>query len=344
VLVLAVGGNVSQGILKALDLGDLPCRVVAGCISPFSVGLYEADRSFVSPFADDPEFEPWLTRVCADEAVDAVLAGSEPVLDALARHAEHLHAETGALCLVSPPDVLEVGRDKLRTVRWLEQHGLAFPRSADSDDDAALRALVADCGFPLIAKPRAGKGAVGVVAITDESELASLERGAGLVVQEHLEGEEFTVGCLSDREGQVAGAVAMRRELRESTTYRAEAGEFPEVRAEAESIARALRPMGPLNVQLRVAGGRPVAFDLNVRFSGTTPARARLGFNEVEAALRHFLLGEPIEPTEVTRGTMLRYWNERYVPADATEELARTGRLEDPRAHPAIVEDWGLKS
>jgi carbamoyl-phosphate synthase large subunit len=136
----------------------------------------------------------------------------------------------------------------------------------------------------------------------------------------------------------------MRRELRESTTYRAEAGEFPEVRAEAESIARALRPMGPLNVQLRVAGGRPVAFDLNVRFSGTTPARARLGFNEVEAALRHFLRGEPIEPTEVTRGTMLRYWNERYVPADATEELARTGRLEDPRAHPAIVEDWGLES
>jgi carbamoyl-phosphate synthase large subunit len=343
VLVLGVGGNVSQGILKALAHADLPCRLVAGCISPLGVGLYEADRSYVTPRADDPEFQAWLTRVCVDEAVDAVLSGSEPVLEALARQGEDVRAETGALCVVSPPDVLAVGRDKLLTARWLEQHGLAFPRSADLDDEAALRTLVTGSGFPLVAKPRGGKGAAGVVTITDENELASLERGTGLVVQEHLEGEEFTVGCLSDSDGRVAGAVAMRRELMQGTTYRAEAGEFPDVRAEAVAIAGALGPTGPLNVQLRVRNGRPVAFDLNVRFSGTTPARARLGFNEVEAALRHFVLGEPIESADVTEGTVLRYWNEVYVPAEAHEELARSSRLDDPRAHPSIVEDWGMK-
>jgi len=343
VLVLGVGGNVGQGILKALDQADLECRVLAACVSPLGAGLYGADRSFVSPRADHEEFLPWLTAVCVDESVDAVLSGSEPVLDALARHAEQLRTDTGALSVVSRPDVLEVGGDKLRTARWLEQQGLAFPRSADRDDDAALSALAAECGFPLVAKPRAGKGAVGVSTIADEDALGCLERGAGVMVQEHLEGEEFTVGCLSDRDGQVAAAVAMRRELMQGTTYRAEAGEFREVRAEAMAIARALRPAGPLNVQLRVAGGRPVAFDLNVRFSGTTPARARLGFNEVEAALRHFVRGEPIEPAEVTQGTVLRYWNELYVPAEASEELARSGRLDDPRAHPAVVEDWGMK-
>jgi hypothetical protein len=46
VLVLGVGGNVSQGILKALALCTLPVRVIGACISPLSLGLYTADRAY----------------------------------------------------------------------------------------------------------------------------------------------------------------------------------------------------------------------------------------------------------------------------------------------------------
>jgi carbamoyl-phosphate synthase large subunit len=122
--------------------------------------------------------------------------------------------------------------------------------------------------------------------------------------------------------------MAMRRVLEAGTTVRAEAGDFPELRAYAESIARALRPVGPLNVQLREVDGRPVAFELNVRFSGTTPVRARLGFNEVEATLRHLLRGEPLSLPLVAEGTMVRYWNEIYPARDSGS---------------ATVEDWGME-
>ena len=56
VLVLGVGGNVSQGILKALALSTVPCRVVGACVDPLSAGLYTADRAYVAPMADDPRF------------------------------------------------------------------------------------------------------------------------------------------------------------------------------------------------------------------------------------------------------------------------------------------------
>ena len=48
VLVLGVGGNVSQGILKALAISNLKCRVVGACISPLAAGLYTVDRAYVS--------------------------------------------------------------------------------------------------------------------------------------------------------------------------------------------------------------------------------------------------------------------------------------------------------
>jgi carbamoyl-phosphate synthase large subunit len=344
VLVLGVGGNVSQGILKALALSSLPTRTIAGCISPLSLGLYRADLALVTPRADDPDFLPWLEATCAGEGVDAVLSGAEPVLEALAPAAGRIRERTGAVCLVSSAETLEIGQDKLRTASWLERAGLNHPRSAPADDRAAVESLLAAAGLPLVAKPRRGKSAEGVCVVATRDDL---ERHVGRpdeLIQEHLpDGAEYTVGCMTDRDGRVRGTVAMRRELAAGTTVRAEIGDFPDVRAEATAIAAALGAAGPLNVQLRVREGRPVAFDLNVRFSGTTPMRARAGFNEVDAALRHFVLGEPMTLPSVTGGTALRYWNELYVPAEAREALTERGRLEDPWGEPVVVEDWGIR-
>jgi len=105
-----------------------------------------------------------------------------------------------------------------------------------------------------------------------------------------------------------------------------------------------LRPRGPCNVQIRLTGRGAICFEINVRFSGTTPVRARLGFNEVEAALRHFVLGEPAEDLPVIRsGMVMRYWNEMYLSPSAFSTLRDTGRLEDPRCYGLLIEDWGIK-
>jgi len=344
VLVLGVGGNVSQGILKALAASTLPTRTIAGCISPLSLGLYRADLSFVTPLASDPGFLPWLEETCVAEGVDAILSGSEPVLEVLARGSVGIRERTGARCLVSPPEIIEVGQDKLLTARWLERAGLRYPLTAPACDRAAVAALVGAVGLPLVAKPRRGRSAEGVTVVRSYAELEKQMTHPNQLLQEHLpDGAEYTVGCMTDKDGHVRGSVAMLRELGSGTTVRAEFGDFPEVRTYATAVAERLGATGPLNVQLRVRDDQPIAFELNVRFSGTTPVRARAGFNEVEAALRHFVLGEPMTLAGTTTGTMLRYWNEMYVPASARGALVARGRLEDPWAESVVVEDWGMR-
>ena len=328
VLVLGVGGNVSQGLLKALAVGSVPVRVLAGCIGPLSMGLHLADRSWVSPRADDGAFLPWLLNLCREEAVDAVLSGSEPVLDVLAGYAVELRKAAGSVCVVSPPEALAVGDDKLETSRWLAGQGLRTPQSADGADAAAVGALVGKCGFPLVVKPRRGKGAEGVSVVADADQLRCRLTGhTDLMVQEHLRGDEFSVGCVCDAGGVVRGSFPMRREVRHGTTFVAEAAPFPEASEYAERVARALRPTGPVNVQLRLVDGEPVAFELNVRFSGTTPMRVRLGFDEVGACLRHFVMGEPLRLAPGRHGTVLRYWNELYL----------------PEGEAPYIEDWGTR-
>jgi carbamoyl-phosphate synthase large subunit len=359
VLVLAAGSNVTQSIQKALALATIPTRVVAACISRSSPGLYMADRAYISPLASAAAFIPWLLDVCQLERIDVVMSGSEQVLEGLAPHVSTLRERTGAVAIVSPPDVLLTGRDKLRTCRWLESSGLPVPRFADLGDADAVRSLVASCGFPLIAKPRFGKGSDGILTLESESDLRRVIAaedlslrdvvhrpigGHDLILQEHLghEQDEYTVGCFCDCNGELQGTIVLRRTLEAGTTRTAQLGSFPEVRDAAAEIASALRPLGPCNVQLRLHNGQAVPFEINPRFSGTTSVRAQMGFNEVDAALRHFVLDEPVPPLkDAGSGVALRYWNELYVSPESFAEIARSGRLPDPRAQHPRIEDWG---
>lgn len=357
-LVLGVGGNVSQSILKALAVAPTPARVVAGCISPSSMGLYAADHAYLSPLARDDDFVPWLMEVCEREAIDVVMSGSEIVLEVLAGHVQALHERTGATCVVSSPEVLRTGRDKLLTCRWLESNALPVPPYAPLGDAEAVKRLVGEHGFPLIVKPRLGKGSDGVLTLRDQADLDRIvfaedlslreviERRvepADLLLQQHLgsDDDEYTVGCFCDRDGQLQGTIALRRRLLGGTTVAAELGDYPEVRRVAADIVSALAPAGPCNVQLRLHEGRPIPFEINPRFSGTTALRARLGFNEVDAALRHFALGEPVPPLKAEGEVVaLRYWNEIYVSSSVEAELLSSGQLDAPRSRLLAKEDW----
>jgi carbamoyl-phosphate synthase large subunit len=346
VLVLGVGGNVSQGILKALALGSLRCRVVGACITPAALGLYTTDRSYVSPRAQSPEFLPWLLDVCRKEGIHAVLSGVETVLDVMVRHQADIRAQTGAICVVDTPESIAIGTDKLRTCEWLRDHGFGYPMFAASEDAASMSALLAAKGFPLIAKPRMGKGSNGIHLLHDQAALDRIKLLPGYVVQEVLGDEqtEYTASCFSDRDDFVRGVIVLHRQLEHGTTVCASAGLHPVVREEAQRIAAALRPRGPCNIQMRLHHDRPVCFEINVRFSGTTPIRARLGFNDVEAALRHYVLGEPaVDLAVVTSGQVLRYWNELYVAPEALSELAKNSHLSHPGAFPLQMEDYGKR-
>ena len=344
VLVLAVGGNVSQGILKALAHSKHRYRVLGADISSLQMGLYTVERAFVSPWASAPEFIPWLIELCQREAVDAILSGCEPVLMELARCRDLIETGCGARCPVSSIEVMEIGDDKLITCAWLAGKGLPHPAYARADalDDVAR--LKDDVGYPLIAKPRRGGGSRGLFRVENDDDLAYACRKPGYLLQAHVgtDDEEYTVGCFVDREGNLAPSCCMRRELLSGTTCRAVLGEYAELREAAERIVASLQPLGPCNVQLRMTADGPVCFEINPRFSGSAPIRAHFGYNEAEAVLEHFVKGEPLSLPLVTSGIGLRYWNELYPELDAVAELESTGELNASVPRRGVIETYGL--
>jgi 3',5'-cyclic AMP phosphodiesterase CpdA len=69
-------------------------------------------------------------------------------------------------------------------------------------------------------------------------------------------------------------------------------------------------------------GSRLAVFEINARFSGTTPLRHLAGFPEATMALRHLLLGEPLPQPQIRPLVLLRHLAETAI---APEEVLRPG-------------------
>ena len=346
VLVIGVGGNVSQGVLKALALCRFALNIIVAGVDPMDYGLHTGYRAYICPWANHPQFMGWLVDTCKKEEIHAILTGAEPVVNFLSEHQAKIEHSTGAVVIASTPDVIAIGDDKLKTCEWLEANGFPCPAYAVSEDAAALRALAFQFGYPLVAKPRTGGGSRGLFLVQNDADLAYAATREHYIVQQTV-GErntEYTVGCFSDRDGAVQGVISLQRELHEGTTYRAVAGDYPLVDEAARGIAAALKPKGPCNIQCRIHDGKVYCFEINVRFSGTTPIRARLGFNEVEASLRHFVQGEAVTLPRITQGILVRYINENYIEPEAIEILRRDGVLLNPQDYIGRHEDFGVSS
>jgi carbamoyl-phosphate synthase large subunit len=175
--------------------------------------------------------------------------------------------------------------------------------------------LVGEVGFPLIVKPRIGARSIGFSRINSRDELRrAIETQPDIVIQKQVGGadSEYTAGTLTF-DGKCGASIVMRRDLRDGNTYRAYAEPFPELNQTVRRAAECLRAYGPANFQFMLDGGEVKIFEINARFSGTTPLRTSVGFNEVEMAINHILYGTPVEQPDVQPHVIMRHWSETLV-------------------------------
>jgi carbamoyl-phosphate synthase large subunit len=324
ILVTGAGALLGQGIVKAIRQSTLDARIATADPNPLSAGLFWADEAYLIAMADAPDYLDRLGKVLATAQPDIVIPGTDVELPIMAAHRERIEEQFGTRVLVSDPRVVAIADDKYLTFEFLNDGGFAPPASALPEDNEALNRLIDAVGFPLVVKPRIGARSIGVGVVSTRHELnEAVGDRRGLVVQECVGGddEEYTASVIVF-DGEPQASIVMRRDLRDGNTYRAFCGSYPDLNRQVKELGATLRPYGPANFQFRLdSEGRARVFEINGRFSGTTPLRALVGFNEVEMCIRHILYDEPIVEAEARESTILRYWSETVVEPAEIEAL-----------------------
>jgi carbamoyl-phosphate synthase large subunit len=317
VLVTGVGGGVGQSVIKALRQG--PYGVVGMDAEPLAAGLHAVPRACLGFYAADPRFVDRVIEVCRQERCGLVFPGHDVELLPLAAQADRVRA-AGIVPVVSQVEVVRTCDDKLATQAFLRAHG--FPALPTRP----LREVASFPG-PAVLKPRQGGArsrATYAVRTPREWDLyRPLVDADNCVVQEYVEGDEYTCGSVT-LDGKCAGVIVMRRTLRDGDTYKAFVERNPRIEALVRDVVTALQPFGACNLQLRVRGGEPFVFEINARCSGTTAARALAGFNE-PVMIAGWLLDRVPPRHEIREIAILRYWQELVVPPACIEELRAAG-------------------
>lgn len=316
VLVTSAGALLGQGIIRSLQAAKIDDMHIVACDpEPTSPGLYWNKGSRLLPFAKDPHFIEKFSDLLNEERPDAVCVGTDPELSLLAANQTQLERAFNTKIIVSNPEVVRIADDKYLTYQFMKKNGFTPP---DSRLPEQAQELVAIYGFPLVVKPRIGARSVGFHLVRNQQELeAAIVEVPNAVVQECVgtKDQEFTAGTLYF-DGECKASIVMRRELRDGNTFKAFVDAYPELNEQVQAFCNALRPFGPANFQFRLVDGVAKVFEINSRFSGTTPLRMHAGFNELEMTLKYLFFGTPIVQPPPQKMIIMRNWTETVIHPD----------------------------
>lgn len=335
ILVTGAGALLGQGILRMLQICDFPKKIFTADPDPRSTGHWLGDFALYIPKAADEQYIESIRTLVTEHKIDAILVGTDTELIKLSKvHDEFLELYNCKI-IVSKLDVIKISNDKFLTAEFLKAHHFPYPVSAMATSMDDLLELEKTVGLPLFAKPIDGARSLGLVKINTHEDLERIyDPQSNLVVQQFLpdtEGE-YTSGCIV-LDGECKAIVTLKRDLRDGNTYRTYRDEKTSgYDTVIREIAEKLGADGPVNFQFRIVEGKPVIFEINGRFSGTTPLRYFYGVNEVEIILNHYLFGKETPAPELKNGMVMRAWSDVFVENEEMEVFSKDRKLKEPKA------------
>lgn len=313
ILVTAAGSAPAQAFIRAMRAqSELTVRLVGVDTTARSAGLFDCDQRYTVPPVDDREFLPAIEAICSAEAVDVLAPIANFELQLFADAARGLEAKHGVKVLSSAPQSVALALDKRGSARVLAAHGLQVPTFHDPAEDRLP--------YPLVVKPNGGAGSEGVSVIDDPEQLSAALARAGdqPLVQDFIDGPEYTVDAVIAPDGEVlAVAPRIRVEVRAGQSYKAVTVDDEEVEDIARRCLEALGLTAQANVQLirSTRDGRCYFLECNPKFAAAMGLTIGAGLN---IPLLHvkLVLGIPVRAAELRRTPgmwLLRSWNDRVV-------------------------------
>ena len=261
-----------QSFQRALRAIDNPGAVIVTDVNPLSPAVHVADRAYRVPLATDPAYLPELLAICEAEHVRLAVPTIDDELPLFGASAEQFRA-IGVLPLCSPASTALTCDDKLTTCEVLRAYGVSAAKSFLPET------LPRDIALPLFVKPRVGRGAVGAFTARTREELDFfLKYVPNPVIQEYLDGPEYTIDVLCDFNGKPLSIVPRERVvIRAGVIDRGRTVRSEALTNLAIAVCRVLRFNGPINIQCRMRGDQAVIIEINPRFSGGIPLTIAAG-------------------------------------------------------------------
>ena len=303
VLVPGAGGPAGINTIKSLRLVSFKGKIISTDSNYLSAGFFLSDLYYVIPRYDDKFFIDSLLRIIKEQNIKVLMPSSGFDIYGYSDN-YNLIRDYGAIPIVSRRKVLEICRDKLLSYQFLSKK---FPFAFTTEYPEKINT------FPIIAKPRFGKGSSNIILIENELELEFIMRKFGnMIFQEYLPGTEYTVDVLSDlTEKPIMAIPRIRIDTKAGISVKGKIVRNSMIENLCKNTAEMLGIRGPSCIQLKESNnGELKIIEINPRFGGGTIFTTLAGANFPAMLLELVSNNNNLVIPEVTEITVLRYFEE----------------------------------
>lgn len=259
------------------DIGNL----IAVDSSKLAPALYTADKYYIVPRIDNPNYVNSIKDICKDEKINAVIALIDPELSLLAEHINEF-SEMGVKAIVSSYGTCELCLDKYATAKFYKENGFVSAKTYNTflDFNNALKNKEID--FPLFIKPQKGSASLNISKVkTIEQAKVIHESLEDLIIQEYLNGRELGVDVYVDMISKKVVSIFIKEKIamRAGETDKAKSIKSDKLFIIIEELVNKADLIGPIDIDVFDINGEYYISEINPRFGGGYPLAYECGVN-----------------------------------------------------------------
>ncbi|MBI2309894.1 ATP-grasp domain-containing protein [Candidatus Collierbacteria bacterium] len=279
VLISGVGGSLFPYFIEKLEK---KYRLVLIDSNDVVKHTYPNSNIIVVPSVKDPQYRTVIDKLIRNLHVDYYI----PLIDEEILQAIEIAKTQRNLKLIAPnQSFVQLCLDKFRLMKKLTQLQISQVLTWRADRGPAR------LSFPVFLKPITSRGSRGARRIDNMEQLQAYflfesYSKYDVMIQEYLEGEEYTVSVAVNNLNHLIAIVPKQVILKKGITLHAVTRKNEIISAICRVIVDKLKPYGPFNVQLKVCKDQVKIFEVNPRFSTTSVLTCEAGVNEFDLCMK----------------------------------------------------------
>jgi len=292
ILILSAGRRVElvQCFKKAAQKLNINSSIVTGDYSETAPANFFSDKAYKLPKISDSDYISSIVEICSKEKISLIVPTIDTELLLLAEQKQYIESSTNAKLAISDYEVIDICRDKIKTQYFMENNDFGVPKMISLDENFT------NLQYPLFIKPKSGSSSINTFKVNNSDELLTYKSIINEpIIQQYIEGEEYTVDVFLDFDSNVISIVPrLRIATRSGEISKGRIEKDRQIIDNVKELVKALKPIGHITVQLMKTEDGIKYIEINPRFGGGAPMSIQAGADSCENYYR-LLLGEKLE-------------------------------------------------
>lgn len=280
ILITSVGSRnkIVQYFKKELGKSG---KVIVTDMSDLAPAIYDADKFYLVPKIDSPNYIDKLLEICKKEKIDCLFALIDPELSLISKNTEKF-IKIGTTPLISSYESVELAFDKYKMFKYLESNGFKTAKTyidkstfyKDLDND--------EISFPVFVKPIKGSASINISKVSTKEEIELLfSLYNDLIIQEFMDGKEIGADVYIDPISKKVVSIFTKEKIKMRAGETDKARSFKDEKL-FQLIKQVVEKIGyvyMIDMDIFKINGEYYISEINPRFGGGYPHAYESGVN-----------------------------------------------------------------